>query len=173
MRNTAKAYSGIVSLALIVTVLIVLVPIPPAKAQFVLAYDYPTPNGNGIAYINGYVDGVYNGSMYANPDSYPTATTNNPMYVDAGVSLSLKVGCWLNGTFMSVSSLAQGKQVLRHNVTVTALNGTILFSQQNFTYDSGTDYYAPMYFYDYTVTLNFDVIAGGYYTVTVIYELYY
>ena len=165
---------AIASIAIIVTLLILAVPIQPVKAQFVIAaYTYPTDNGNGIAYIQAYVDSVYNGTMYYNPDSYPNDTAINPLEVEAEVNITLAVFCWVNGTFTGISSLAEGLNIIRHNVTVTCQNGTTIFSQSNFTYITGSDGSAPMYFYRYDVILDFLPVYDEVYTVTVTYEVYY
>ena len=150
--------------------------IPPAKAnpQFVMAaYTYPSNNGNAISYITVYIDGVANGTMYYNPDSYPTSTGVSPLEVTGGVNLTLGVFCWVNSTYVDISSLAEGLNIMKHNVSVVCSNGTEIFSKQNFTYITGTDANTPMYFYRHDVILDFVPQDGEVYTVTVVYELFY
>ena len=116
MRKKACA----LSVVLVLLVMIGVSTIPPAKAQFIIAdYTYPSNNGNGIAYIHAYLDGAFNASMYKNPDSYPGEEVTNPLEVESGVNITLAVFCWLNGTHTNISSLVEGKTVIRHSVTVT------------------------------------------------------
>ena len=172
MKNKKTLY--VIGIALLLSTLVFFVPTQPAKAQFVLAdYTYPPPNGNGIAYIKAFVDGEYAATMYNNPDSYPTATPTNPLDIDAGVAIRLELECWINGTFVDISSLSEGRNVMRHSVIVTLVNGTTVFSQQNFTYVTGTDAFAPMYNYKYSVILDFVPENGEYYTATLTYELWW
>ena len=144
--------------------------IPPAKAQFVLAeWDYPDEYGQGI--VNFEVWGNATGSWvlstpYAHSDSgeiewYPNA------------SIKLICNTWFNSTLTGASDVADGKNYLRHNVTVTSL-GTTIFSQQNFTYIFGEDAIdPPMWYYGYYVILNFVPVSGVIYIVTVTYEVFY
>ena len=167
-----KKLLGIAVIACVCTML--LVTIQPARAQFVIAdYEFPADNGNGIAYIKAFIDGVASDTMYYDPDSYPTNTEVNPLAIDAGVSITLELECWINGTFTGISSLAEGVNIMRHSVVVTCSNGTTIFSQQNFTYIIGGGGDAPMYFYRHDVILDFVPDYGQVYTATVIYELYY
>jgi len=171
MKNRNKVY--VLSIALLLSTLVFFVPVQPTKAQFVLSYDFSPDNyGNAIAYISAYFDGNWNGSMYKDPDSYPDDTTTNPLETYEGINITLAVFCWLNGTYAGISSEAEGKTVIQHNVSVACSNGTVIFSQQNFTFNIGMDGYAPMYFYRYDVILDFVPVSGQVYTATVIYEVY-
>jgi len=171
MKNRNKGY--VIGIALLLSTLILFVPVQPTQAQFVLAYTFSQDNyGNAIQLIRAYFDGEYNGTMYADPDSYPTITTTPTLETFAGTNITLEVGCMLNTTYADVSSIAEGKTVIKHNVSVLSSNGTVVFSQQNFTYVSCTDFLAPMYYYDYVVILDFTPLSGVVYTVTVIYEVY-
>ena len=161
-------------LGLFICSLLIIVPIQPAKAQFVLSYDYdPTNEGNYIAYITAYVDSVVNGTVYFNPVSYPSDTAEQPKEIQAGVNLTLAVFCWVNGTRTGISSVNEGLNIMRHNVTVTCINGTVVFSQNNFTFIVGSDGGAPMYFYRHDVILDFVPIASEIYIVTITYEVFY
>jgi len=141
--------------------------------KFVIAYDFDTSkNGNYIAYITAYLDSVPNETIYRNPISYDSPGTN-PLEVEAGVNITLSMECWLNATFTGISSLAEGLNIIRHSVVVTCINGTTVFSQQNFTYISGLDAFAPMYIYKHQVILDFVPERGDYYTVIVTYEVFY
>jgi len=171
MRLRTKLFAWVAVMSLVL--MIGFSTIPPAKAQFIIAdYTYPSNNGNGIAYIHAYLDGAFNASMYKNPDSYPGEEVTNPLEVESGVNITLAVFCWLNGTHTNISSLVEGKTVIRHSVTVTITNGSTIFSQQNFTYIVGGDGDAPMYFYRYDVILDFLPVAGEIYRVIVTYEIY-
>jgi len=159
-------------LGLFICSLLILVPVQPVKAQFVLSVDYPDDNGNGIYYIWAEFDGEFNATVYYNPchPSYGTAT--NPLETQVGVNITLAVFCWLNGTWADIASLVEGKNVIRHSVAVSMANGTTIFSQQNFTYITGTDGGSPMYFYRYDVILDFVPEMGQIYTATVTYEVF-
>ena len=171
MKNRNKIY--VIGIALLLSTLVFFVPTQPTKAQFILAYTFsPDNNGNAIAWINVYFDADWNGTVYYDPDSYPTAEATNPMETDEGTSISFRVSCWLNSTYAGVSSLAEGQTVIRHSVSVLHANGTEIFFKQNFTYYAGIDGLAPMYNYFYDVTLDFVPVAGVVYTVTVIYEVF-
>ena len=171
MKNRNKAY--VISIALLLSTLVFLVPVQPAKAQFILAYTFsPDNNGNAISFINAYFDDDYVLTVYNDPDIYPTVTYTSIAEVNASTSISLRVGCWLNSTYAGVASLAEGENVIRHSVSVLSSNGSVIWSQQNFTYQSGVDVLAPMYHYDYDVTLDFVPVSGVVYTVTVIYEVF-
>ena len=171
MRLRTKLFAWVAVMSLVL--MIGFSTIPPAKAQFIIAdYTYPSNNGNGIAYIHAYLDGAFNASMYKNPDSYPGEEVTNPLEVESGVNITLAVFCWLNGTWAGIASLVEGKNVIRHSVTVSVTNRTTIFSQQDFTYIIGTDGGAPMYFYRYDVILDFVPVMGEIYTVTVTYEIF-
>lgn len=173
MKNRNKIY--VLGIALLLSTLVFIVPIQPAKAQFVLAYYSPDNYGNAIAYISAYYDGEWNGSVYKEPYQFPSDTTTNPMETFTGTNITLAVFCWLNSTHAGVSSVAEGKTVIRHNVSVLVSNGTEIFSQQNFTYVIGVDGGGPdedFYFYRYDVILDIVPVSGQVYTVTIIYEVF-
>lgn len=146
-----------------------------ATAQFVLsAYTYDeTTDGHYIAYIQGYYDGALNATMYYNPTSYPNDTAISTLETFVGTNVTIAVFCWLNGTSAGIASLSEGLNVIRHNMTVINTNGTTVFSKQNFTYNTGLDSYAPMYFYRHDVYLNFTFVLGEIYQVIITYEVYY
>lgn len=172
MKNKNKII-GLVSIAFVLSMLVVAIPQVKANPQFVLAYDYILPDGNGVSQISVLIDGVQNGTMYYASDPYPTYTADNPKDIDVGVNLTLIVRSWVNATFCDIATYAEGYNIIRHSIVVTCTNGTTVFSQQNFTYWSGTDYYDPMFHYEYWVYLDFVPTYGEVYTATVVYELYY
>lgn len=157
-------------------VILLIVPIPDeatANSKFIISYDYPDNEGNGIAYVFSYYDGVFNATVYYNPTSYPNSTAVQPAIAPQGTNITIGVFSWLNGTLTGVSSLEEGKNVIRHNVTVYTNNGTLIFTKQNFTFIIGTDGDAPMYFYRYDVILDFVPIYGEIYTVVLRYDVFY
>ncbi len=162
------------SVGIVVMLFVLVAPVPQAKAQFVIAaytYDEST-NGNYIAYIWAEYDSVVNDTMYYNPVSYPNATNALVLETEVGVNITLAVFCWVNGTDTGISSLSEGLNIMRHNVTVVCNNGTTIFSKQNFTYIAGGAGDAPMYFYRHDVILDFVPAWGEFYTVTIIYEIF-
>ncbi len=152
--------------------------IPPAKAQFVLAsWYYPDEYGQGIAGLKFYENST--GSWVAAPyytdlgvfyylNYYETGYTLN---WSAGVAIKIRVDTWLNSTLTGAEDLADGQNFQQHNVTVTNL-GSVIFSQQNFTYVDSIDE-DPRYFYQYSVILNFLPVSGLIYIVTITYEVFY
>ena len=171
MKIKKKTY--VIGIALLLSTLLLFVPVQPAKAQFVLAYTFSPDNyGNAISIITLYLDGVHNGSMYWDSDIYPTKINTLTREVFENDNLTLDISCWLNATYAGVASLAEGKNVIRHNVSVRVVNGTEIFSKQNGTCTSELDYYAPMYHYQYQINLDFLPVSGQIYTVTVIYEVF-
>jgi hypothetical protein len=167
------------------TVLMVLtlliLPIQPAKAnpQFVIAeWDYPDEYGQGIEGIKMWENST--GSWVAAPyytdlgafyylNYYETDYTYN---WSAGASMKLRADTLLNSTLTGATDLADGQNYHRHNVTVTS-GGSLIFSQEGFTYEDSGDIGAPMYYYEYYVILNFIPVDGQIYTVTVTYEVFY
>ena len=105
---------------------------------------------------------------YVNPD-IPADYLYN---LTAGTALKMRVDSKLNGTLTGATDVTDGQNYLRHSVTVTSV-GSVIFSQQNFTYSDSGDIQAPMYYYEYEVILNFIAQQGQYYTVTVTYEVFY
>jgi len=89
-----------------------------------------------------------------------------------GSAIRLTVYSWLNSAITGATDTNDGKNYQQHNVVVTASNGTILFSQQNFTYVTAYDI-EPMYYYQYEVILNFLPQAGDIYIVAVTYEFWW
>lgn len=136
------------------------------SSQFVIAsWDYPDEYGQGI-----YAMRVYENSTgsWVNVggwiEYYESAT------FDWNASIGIKIQCesTLNATLTGAASSSDGNNYLRHNVTVTLVNGTVVFSQQNFTYIDDIDYA-----YSYYVILNFLPEASTLYTVTVTYEVFW
>jgi len=180
--NRKKAYTGIVIVLLML--LVFTVKIPPVvpdqieKSQFALAsWNYPDEYGQGIEGLKFYENST--GSWVA----APYYTDIGPFYFlnyyeidytlnwSPGVAMKLRVYTVLNSTLTGATSEADGQNYQQHSITVTNL-GSVIFSQQNFTYyDAGT--VADLVFYEYEVVLEFLPVSGLIYVVTVIYEVFY
>lgn len=125
-------------------------------------------DGTGFDTIGAYIDEVYTHTFYDIDEG-----TNSSLEIDVSTTnITLLVQCWLNGTAYDASSLTEGKNLVRHDVTVRSSNGTIVFSQTNFTYLNGFDYGDNLFWLQYAVELDFTVNYGTVYTVTVTYEVY-
>ena len=163
------------SVAIIIMALICLVgvaTIQPAKAnpQFIISsWEYPDEYGQGINlfafYENSTGAWVEYGDAYEPDQSY---------IVNWNTSGSIKLRCYafLNSTLTGAIDEDDGKNYLRHNVTVTSA-GQSIFSQSNFTYYNFADILDPMWYYGYEVVLNFLPLEGQVYIVTVTYEVFY
>jgi hypothetical protein len=140
-------------------------------AKFVLSsWSYPDEYGQGIDRI--YFDENSTGDwVNVGSPAYPDGR-NNIIDWNASVFIRLNVWCWLNSTLVGIDNTNEGKLYIRHNVTVVQNNGTIVFSQQNFTYSNAYPDADPMFYYSYNEVLNFVPVAGEIYTVTVTYEVY-
>jgi len=177
MKQRIKLIAVVCAMLTVVALGIATIPEARAQPKFIIASSVPY-NGNGIAYIGCYLDGVFNATVYYNFDAYLAYANNtpgiNPLDVLAGSNITLSVFSWLNGTWAGIASFAEGQNVIRHNVTVALGNGTVVFSKQNFTYfDTGVyEEWAPMYFYRYDVILDFVPEMGQVYIATVTYEVY-
>ena len=79
---------------------------------------------------------------------------------------------YANITTLGASDSADGLNYIRHNVTVRlAINNTVVFSKQNFTYiqTTGDD---PIYIYKHSVDLSFTREQGVIYTLDLMIELW-
>jgi len=130
-------------------------------------YTYCT-DGTGFSRIDAYIDEVFGQTMY----DYD-GDGNSILEIDDSVTnITLLVDCWLNATALGISTLLEGKNIIRHNITVTSINGTSVFSQLNLTYISCADYGANVFLYQYSVYLDFTIVYGEIYTVILIYEIF-
>ena len=175
MRMTKNKLIGLALIASICAML--LVTIQPIQAnpnpQFIVAgWAYPDEYGQGIEEISIYENST--GAWQPANDGVPYYYSDN--YVlnwNVSVAIKLYVHTWFNNTVIGADDITDGKNYLQHNVTVTQLNGTIVFSQQNFTLQAMNAGDDPMWFYNYYVVLNFLPVYGEIYTVTVTYELWW
>jgi hypothetical protein len=130
-------------------------------------FTYPT-DGTGFNKIDAYVDEVFTQTLYDIDGG-----ANSVLDVDVSVTnITLLVSCWLNSTTYEISTIAEGKNIIRHNIMVSSTNGTIVFSQNNLTYISGANYGDNVFLYQYSVQLDFTPI-GHIYTATITYEVYF
>ena len=144
--------------------------IEPTNPRFVISsWDYPADEyGQGISSIIVYENST--GSWIP----FTTINYNESGVIEWNVSLGIKIRCvtWMNSTLTGGGSLELSTNYLRHNVNVTNLAGTSVFSKQNFTYFSKS-YLDDRYFHLYEVVLDFLPTYGEIYTVTVIYEVFW
>jgi len=130
-------------------------------------FTYPE-DGMGFDRIDAYVDEVFAQTLYDMDEGLgPT------LEIDVtATNITLLIGCWLNSTIVGVT-LTEGKSIIRQNITVVASNGTIVFSQNNLTWIASTDYGDDVFLYLYSVELDFTIIMGEIYTVTITYEAWW
>ncbi|MHA2047171.1 MAG: hypothetical protein ACW99G_20455 [Candidatus Thorarchaeota archaeon] len=125
-------------------------------------------DGTGFDRIDAYVDEVFTQTLYDVDEGF-----NSILEIDETVTnITLIIDCWLNSTTYGVSTIAEGRNIIRQNVTVTATNGTVVFSQANLTYISGFDYGDNVFLYQYSVELDFAPLYGNVYTVVLTYEVF-
>ena len=159
---------------MILTVLVVRSPAPTQAAQFVISsasWSYPDEYGQGIQYLS-----VYN-STGDWIDTIGYNVTGSWLYeqdvfeIPFNETLTIAVYSWLNKTQLGLSSFEDGKNFLRHSITVSYPSTTV-FTQQNFTYETGTDANDPMYFYKHNITLSCFNTHGVIYTVETALEIF-
>lgn len=152
--------------------LVVVISPRPTTARFILAeWDFPDEYGQGI----------YDFDVYENSTGSWVNVGGDTEYDEAGyfnwsVNASIKLKCWsyFNSTLTGAANTNEGRNYLRHNVTVI-LGGTstVIFSQNNFTYSNAYTDEDPMWVYSYDVVLNFVPAGGANYRVVVSYEVFY
>lgn len=171
----------IISGALVASIVLVLLAvsvihdtpvIPTATAKFAFAsWSFPDSNGEGIERFSIYENST-GGWEYVTTQVYD----DDPLVQEwnASVGMFIFISTWLNSTLVGAATKAEGKNYQRHNVTVTNRAGDTVFSQGNFTYYNAYDNIdPPLWFYQYTVVLDFLPLAGEYYTVTMTYETFW
>jgi hypothetical protein len=131
-------------------------------------FDIPT-DGYGFSAIDAYIDEEFAHTFYAIVSGY-----NSTLVIDSTVTnITLVIQCWLNGTTFNADTATEGKNIIRHNVTVTNTNNTIMFSQSNFTYVWGIEYNDDLFLYEYWVELDFTVAMGEIYKIVLQMEIFY
>lgn len=130
--------------------------------------DTPT-NGSGFSTIDAYIDEAFTHTFYDIVTGY-----NSTLVIDSSVTnITLVVECWLNGTAFDIATVSQGVNQLRHNVTVTNLNNTIMFAQSNLTYVWGIEYGDGLFLFQYWVQLDFTVVMSEIYKTIISMEVFY
>jgi len=181
-----KILSCVVILALVIMMAVSTIPTTPNRqlerpAKFVLSsWDYPDEYGQGIDGIRFYENST--GDWVAAPYYldigvfyyFVPDTSAYTLNWSIGVGIKLRVFSVLNTTFVGIDegNITQGKNYQRHSVAVAPINGTTIFSQQNFTYYDNEWVVGDLITYEYDVILDFLPVAGEIYTVTVTYEVY-
>ena len=128
---------------------------------------YPS-GGTGFYIVGAYIDEVYTHTFYDIDEGFDRVLNINTTVTN----ITLLVNCWLNSTTYGVSTVAEGANIIRHNVIVTNSNGTNVFSQTSFTYQFGSDYGDGLFYYQYSVQLDFTLFDFEVYTVVVDYEIF-
>jgi hypothetical protein len=131
-------------------------------------YTY-SPDGTGFRTIDAYVDEVFTQTLY----DYDGEGNSILTIDDSVTNITLLVDCWLNSTTYGISTLAEGKNIIRHNITVTSVNSTVVFSQSNLTYVASADYGDNVFLYQYSVYLDFTIMYGEIYTAIITYEIFW
>jgi len=166
-------------LGLFICSMLILVPIQPVTqsqketgtSTFVISsWDYPDQYGQGI---EGFT--VYENSTGSWVEVGSGDYSNSSILFEWNASVAIKLRCYssLNNTLTGANDTDEGKNYQRHNVTVTLNNGTVVFSQQNFTYVSVATWPYPVWLYSYDVVLNFLPTYAQTYIVNVTYEVFY
>ena len=160
---------------LLTTSALLLASVPQVEAQFVVSsWDYPDEYGQGIDAFVIYENST--GSWLELDPPYDGLYDWEETYVipwEVGVGIKIRCYAFQNSTLTGASDTNDGKNYQRHSVIVKNFVDSTVFSQQNFTYDSVNDVLDPLWYYGYDVVLNFIPLIGEYYTVTVLYEVYY
>lgn len=176
-RNTIITLSVVISIIMLAFVMLPqsqIEAIPQIKeTKFIITgWDYPDDYGQGVQAWS--ADTNHTGSWI----NYAWGIwTNDSVAVKWNVSqaIRMRINVVLNSTFLGISTLAQGENLLRHNVSVTDQFDDVVFSQQNLTLYSNVTGYpdSSMYVYYHYVIFDFLPLEGEFYTVTIICEIYY
>jgi len=174
-KNTAIAIAIVL---LIISVLVASNQIPKngveerEQPKFVIAsWEYPDQYGQGIELIAVFENST--GSWVGTDPPVIYYDNSSSTFEDWGFEVAIKiiVKSWLNYTLVGADSVAEEKLYQQHNVVVTQSNGSVIFSQENFTYNAGLES-GGLYWYEYEVILNFLPQYSQVYTATITYEVY-
>jgi len=140
--------------------------------KFILSsWEYPDEYGQGIESIYAYENA--SGAYVEYPDSPYYSSDNIQLEKNLTGYVWLQIYCWFNRSLAGIpNSLPQGLILIRHTATVTQSNGTVVFSQINFTKTASNQAFDPLWWIRYDVVLAFIPIAGETYTATITYEVY-
>ena len=162
----------IVALGLMLAVFLTVSAIPPTKTQFVISSGDYDEFGNGIE--GSYVFENSTGSWeYIDAPFHILYSDGYSFEWEGGVFIKLRVFAFFNSTQAGAASTTEGKNYLKHNISVIDRSDTVVFSQQNFTYYSVSTSLDPIWYYGYDVILDFLPAEGNTYTATIIFEVYY
>lgn len=126
-------------------------------------------SGYGFDNIDVYLDEEYTHTFYSIVDGL-----NSTLEIDVTVSnITLVVQTWVNGTLFDIDSLLDGKNKLRHNITITNTNMTTVFSQSNFTYIWGIEYTTDIYLFQHWLELDYPLVMGEIYTIEILMEVWF
>lgn len=138
--------------------------------KFVLAsWDYPDEYGQGILQIQ--VEENSTGSW--EPVELRDHSKSQDYEWNASLFIRLRIWTWLNNSVVGAVDLDDGENYQRLNATVTAINGTTVFNQQNLTFFVSYDTENPMWLYQHYVVLDFLPDYNQIYTATVTYEVFH
>jgi len=141
--------------------------------KFVLSsWDYPDEYGQGIESIYAYENA--SGSYVEYPGSPYSSSDNIQLEKNLTGYIWLQIICWFNRSHVGIPNIfPQGINRIRHTVNVTQSNGTVVFSQINFTITASSQAFDPLWWIRYDVVLAFQPIAGEVYTATISYDIYW
>lgn len=145
---------------------------PHTQPSFAIAAStYTDEYGQGIDKFEVYENSTGGWEYYPPYEHYPTDP--NIFNLTGGYSVKIYIWTYLNHTLTGATSKTNGRNFLRHNVTVRSVSGDTVFSKNNFTYSDSYTVGATLYYYEYSVLLNFLAAFGEYYRVSITYEVYY
>jgi len=146
---------------------------PADTTQFVLSsWDYPDEYGQGIESIYAYENS--SGSYVEYPGSPYSSSDNIQLEKNITGYVWLQLICWFNRSHVGIPNIfPQGINRIRHTVNVTQSNGTVVFSQTNFTKTASSQAFDPLWWLRYDVVLAFQPTAGEVYTATISYDIYW
>jgi hypothetical protein len=185
-----KALAIIITLSICIMLIVAVRPVSTPQSEtlpnpkFVIAsWDFPDEYGQGIygffVLENSTGDFIPLSSLM----TYPSNSTE--FTVNASIALGLDVRVRVNYTLLNLTEYEEGEYdgsveyhpglaKLRLSAIVRSTNRTIIFSQQNFTYDYFAGKVEPgIWWYSEKVYFDFVTQMGEIYTATVIYEVYW
>jgi hypothetical protein len=140
--------------------------------KFIISsWSFPDEYGQGIGGIHVYENST--GAWLDHDPSYLSPNEGLAVEIFLNGSLKLQIFSYINKTLVGFSTTNEGKNHIRHNITIMDTNDTVVFSQQNFTYFTIYTGYDPIYLYSYTVILNFVPTSGQIYIATITYEIFW
>jgi hypothetical protein len=144
----------------------------PNPKFIISSWSFPDEYGQGIDALGVYENST--GSWLAVGGFVPNVAYNEEGSFEWNASLGIKIRvyCWVNSSLCGFGTVEEGKNYLKHTVTVTQSNGTVVFNQENLTYFAGGAI-DEMYEYDYDVILDFLPSMGEIYRVSIILDIYW